>query len=167
MCFVNNCVSNYISRREITGFGFSAVLFSWLCALYSQCLLCFALSHSWINEVKLASRRSWILHRFWASMQMSSLGSDKFAFLTFIDSYISSFVSFLLVNICQLMCFQECRGTWCQISVLNSVPFWLQCKTTVTSFKLFIWQLEEWYWMLHQLEGASFGALQPLIKWML
>lgn len=109
----------------------------------------------------------WMLHGFWASMTISSFEFDEFAFLSFIGSCISSFVSFLLVNVCPLMLFQECRDTWCQILVSSSVLFWLQCKNTAASFKLLIWQLENRYWKIHQIEGASFGALQSLFKLML
>lgn len=132
LCALSTIVLATVSHIEkILAFGISALLFSWLCAVCIQCLLCFPLSCSCINKAKLASLRSWTLHGF------LGLNADVIPWVKWIcisklfGSYISSFVSFLLVNICQLMLFQECRDTWWQILVLNTVPFWLQGKTTV------------------------------------
>lgn len=128
--------------------------------MWVQCLLCFCLSLSCMNQPRSASwsmlNIAWLL----ASMQISSFEFDEFAFLSFIGSCISSFVSFLLVNVCPLALFQACRDTWCQILASSSVLFWPQCKNTAASFKLLIWQLENWNWKIYQVEGASCGALQ-------
>lgn len=50
------------------------------------------------------------------------------------------------------------------MSVSNSVLFWLQLKNAAASFKLLIWHLENWYWKIHQVEGAFLGVLRSLFK---
>lgn len=139
LCALSTVVLAIVSHVEkLLASGFSVVLFSWLCAMCIQCLLCFPLSRSCINEAKLSSRKSWTLHGFWTSMQMSSVESDEFVFLSSIGSYTSSFVSFLPVNICQLMLFQEMRRYLVLNTGVKFSPLLGSVKTTVASFKLYI-----------------------------